>query len=235
MRRYAQASFMNILFDLDGTLTDPQTGILACLRHALATLQHPIPDDPSLRQLIGPPLREGLSHLLGCRLEDPLVDAAIIAYRDRFSTVGLFENRLYDGILDALTALASHGPMFVVTSKPRVFAERIVAHFGLDCHIQAVYGSELDGSRSDKGDLIAHTLAQSTLAAAETVMVGDRRYDIIGALRHQVLPVGVLWGYGSYEELVEAGSQHLLRHPSDLATLPYLLREHGGSKAPCQC
>lgn len=223
---------MNILLDLDGTLTDPQAGILACLRHALATLQQPIPDDYRLRQLIGPPLREGMGHLLGRLPEDPLVEAAITAYRDRFSTVGLFENRLYDGILDALAALAPHGPMFVVTSKPRVFAERIVIHFGLDRHIQVVYGSELDDTRSDKGDLIAHVLAQTNLAATETVMVGDRRYDIIGALRHQVIPVGVLWGYGSQEELTQAGSQHLLRQPSDLATLPYRLSPNVGGSTP---
>jgi phosphoglycolate phosphatase len=109
--------------------------------------------------------------------------------------------------------------LYVVTSKPRVFAERIVTHFGLGDYLQTVYGSELDGTRSDKGDLIAYALEQSGLAAAETVMVGDRRYDIIGALRHQVWPVGVLWGYGSRQELVQAGSQQLLHHPSDLATL----------------
>jgi phosphoglycolate phosphatase len=210
---------MNILLDLDGTLTDPQEGILACLRHALDTIHQPIPDDDTLRLLMGPPLREGISHLLHCPAEDPWVDAAITAYRDRFSTVGLFENRLYDGILDALAMLVSHGPLFVVTSKPRVFAERIVAHFGLDAYVQEVYGSELDGTRSDKGDLIAHALAQSGLAASETVMVGDRRYDIIGALRQQVWPVGVLWGYGSRQELIQAGGQQLLDHPSDLATL----------------
>jgi phosphoglycolate phosphatase len=210
---------MNVLFDLDGTLTDPQEGILACLRHALSTVGQPIPDDDTLRLLIGPPLREGISHLLHCSVEDPLVEAAITAYRERFSTVGLFENRLYDGIIEALSALATQGVLYVVTSKPRVFAERIVTHFGLGDYLQTVYGSELDGTRSDKGDLIAYALEQSGLAAAETVMVGDRRYDIIGALRHQVWPVGVLWGYGSRQELVQAGSQQLLHHPSDLATL----------------
>ncbi len=210
---------MNVLFDLDGTLTDPQEGILACLRHALSTVGQPIPDDDTLRLLIGPPLREGISHLLHCPAEDPLVEAAITAYRERFSTVGLFENRLYDGIVEALSALATQGVLYVVTSKPRVFAERIVTHFGLGDYLQTVYGSELDGTRSDKGDLIAYALEQSGLAAAETVMVGDLRYDIIGALRHQVWPVGVLWGYGSRQELVQAGSQQLLHHPSDLATL----------------
>lgn len=210
---------MNILFDLDGTLTDPQVGILACLRHALRTVHQPIPDDHALRALIGPPLREGISQLLGHPPEDPLVEATITAYRDRFSTVGLFENRLYDGILDGLAALVPQGPLLVVTSKPRVFAEQIVAHFGLDRYIQTIYGSELDGTRSDKGDLIAYALAQSGLVAAETVMVGDRHYDIRGARRHRVKPVGVLWGYGSRQELIQAGSHHLLHQPRDLATL----------------
>lgn len=209
---------MNILFDLDGTLTDPQEGILACLRHALNALDQPIPDDDTLRLLIGPPLRQGMSQLLHCPADDPWVDAAITAYRDRFSTVGLFENRLYDGILDALSALTAQASLYVVTSKPRVFAERIVAHFGLGRYIQTVYGSDLDGTRSDKGDLIAYALEQSGLAAAETVMVGDRRYDIMGALRHRVWPVGVLWGYGSRQELIQAGGQWLLEHPSDLLT-----------------
>ncbi|QQE65039.1 HAD family hydrolase [Leptolyngbya sp. BL0902] len=210
---------MNLLFDLDGTLTDPHTGIVACLQHALTVIDHPIPDTDALTALIGPPLRQGLSQLLQCPPESPLVDAAIAAYRERFAAVGLFENRLYDGIPTILDTLAARHRLFVVTSKPRIFAERIVTHFGLASYFQAVYGSELDGTRSDKGDLIAHALSQSRLAAADTVMIGDRQYDIIGALRHQVLPVGVLWGYGSRQELIQAGSHHLLQHPRELTTL----------------
>ncbi|MEB3289604.1 MAG: HAD hydrolase-like protein [Leptolyngbya sp.] len=211
---------MNFLFDLDGTLTDPHTGIVACLQHALTVVDQPIPATDVLTALIGPPLRQGFSQILHCPPEDPLVDAAIAAYRDRFATVGLFENQLYDGIPAALATLVAHGDLFVVTSKPRIFAERIVAHFGLAAYFQVIYGSELDGTRSDKGELIAHVLVQSGLAAADTVMIGDRQYDILGARRHQVLPVGVLWGYGSRQELIQAGSRHLLSHPRQLATLP---------------
>lgn len=209
----------NILFDLDGTLTDSRPGIVACMQHALTTLGYPTPASLEFNPLIGPPLREGLSHLLHLPPQDPQVDQAIEIYRDRFATVGLFENQVYPDIPKGLAALATQHRLFVATSKPRIFAERIIEHFGLSAYFCAVYGSELDGRLAHKGDLIAHILDQAGLRPQETVMVGDRHHDVAGALQNQVFPVGVLWGYGSAAELRQAGVQRLLQAPLELPQL----------------
>ena len=119
-----------------------------------------------------------------------------------------------------MTTLQERGArLFVATSKPRAFAERILAHFGLQEYFYAIHGSELDGTRSDKGDLIAHVLKAESLSPGLTVMVGDRAYDILGAKAHGVFPVGVLWGYGSYDELVAAGAAALCAQPETLGRI----------------
>ena len=209
---------MNILFDLDGTLTDPREGIVACIKHGLASLGEPSPRDSDLERFIGPPLHDTFARLLsgdGARIE-----AAIQAYRERFATLGLFENTVYSGIPEVLESLGALGAeLFVATSKPQVFAEQILAHFGLAKHFKEVFGSELSGVRSDKGELIGHALATARLRSDDTVMVGDREHDVRGARRNHVRAVGVLWGYGSREELTAAGAERLLEQPSDLGAL----------------
>lgn len=211
---------VNIFFDLDGTLTDPREGIVACIRHALTCLRQPSPDDAALALFIGPPLRDAFRELLPADHGDDAIEAAVTAYRDRFSTVGIFENGVFDGIPDVLENLSRRGArLFVVTSKPHVFATQVLEHFGLATHFAAVYGSELDGARSDKGELIAHALKKEGLNAADTVMVGDRRHDVVGALTNGVRPAGVLWGYGSADELAGAGARWLFRAPSDMLQL----------------
>jgi phosphoglycolate phosphatase len=205
---------VNVLFDLDGTLTDPREGIVACIQHALASLLRPVPDESALLKFIGPPLRDCFRELLG---SDDGVEAAVAAYRDRFRAVGMLENAVYEGIPEALATLRTRGArLYVATSKPRVFAERILEHFDLAKHFTATYGSELDGTRSDKRELIAHVLAESRLSPHSTVMVGDRSHDVLGARANAVLPVGVLWGYGSREELTAAGAERLCVDPSEL-------------------
>ena len=127
----------------------------------------------------------------------------------------MFENSVYPGIHSALTALRGSGAaLFVATSKPQVFAKRIMEHFGLMDYFSAVYGSELDGTRSNKSDLIAHVLKSESLSPNETAMVGDRAHDIVGANAHGVFPIGVLWGYGSYDELIAAGATTLCTQPA---------------------
>jgi len=211
---------VNVLFDLDGTLTDSRGGIVACLGHALRSLGQPVPAEEVLGRLIGPPLGATFRELLGPRGDVSTVEAAIAAYRERYSSVGLFEGLVYEGIPEALAALSSRGArLFLATSKPRVFAERILEHFDLARHFNAIHGSELDGRLAEKGDLVGHVLASSRLSAAETLMVGDRRHDIIGALQNDVVPVGALWGYGSEDELVAAGATRLLREPREAAGL----------------
>jgi phosphoglycolate phosphatase len=171
-------------------------------------------------KFIGPPLRDSFRELLATTADDERVDAAIAFYRDRFASQGMFENRVYEGIPRALTGLLSRGAaLFVATSKPRVYALRILEHFGLSGCFREIYGSELDGLRSEKSDLIAHVLSEARLRAEDTFMVGDRHHDIAGALRTSVFPVGVLWGYGSREELTEAGARRLIENPGELLQL----------------
>lgn len=132
----------------------------------------------------------------------------------------MFENAVYDGIPDVLAELTSRKvSLFVATSKPHVYARRILEHFGLAEFFRGIYGSELDGTRSSKGELIAHVVSVARLRAAETCMVGDRHHDITGALHSGVLPVGVLWGYGSRSELAEAGAARLIEEPRELGRL----------------
>lgn len=212
---------MNVLLDLDGTLTDPREGIVGCIKYALNELAHSCPGDSELARYIGPPLQETFSTLLSS--SDPArINTAIALYRERFAVTGMFENAVYPGIAEALSDLRELGAvLYVATSKPQVYAVKIVEHFGLHEFFRAVYGSELDGTRSNKADLIAHILKTEALSPGSTCMVGDRLHDVIGAKANSVFPVGVLWGYGSRDELVAAGAAALCESP---ATLQSVLR-----------
>jgi phosphoglycolate phosphatase len=206
---------MNVLIDLDGTLTDPREGILNCIKHALAGLGDPCPSDAQLERYIGPPLQQTFEGLFGAG--SPKVQAAIALYRQRFAAVGMFENRVYAGIPEMLAGLTGLGADLVVaTSKPTVFAERILEHFGLARHFDAVFGSELDGTRSSKAELIRHILEARSIAPAGACMIGDREHDMRGAKENSVRGIGVLWGYGSRAELIDAGAFAVCERPKDL-------------------
>jgi phosphoglycolate phosphatase len=171
-------------------------------------------------RFIGPPLRDAFAELLRTESDSDSVETAVAIYRERYTTVGLFENAVYEDIPRAVALLSERGArLFVATSKPTVYAERIVEHFEIARYFDRVYGSELDGRLSDKGELIAHALSASSLSSADTIMVGDRRHDVLGALKNHVLPVGVLWGYGSRQELVTAGAEKLMKEPNELSEL----------------
>lgn len=201
-----------IYFDLDGTLTDPKPGITRSIQYALKTLGQAVPTEDELTWCIGPPLHASLKKLTGT---DELADRALLLYRERFSDVGLFENEAYGGIEETLSALAATSPrMFVATSKPRVFAERIIDHFGLRRYFVRVFGSELDGTRVDKGDLLAYALDEEGVDPRTSVMIGDRSHDVVGARRNGMTAIGVLYGYGSEAELRDAGAHHICAaHP----------------------
>lgn len=202
-----------ILFDLDGTLTDPKVGITRSIRHALSAFMADVPEEDALMWCIGPPLLGSFETLVGAR-DAP---AALALYRERFGDVGLFENALYPAIPAALHRLRHAGHrLFVATSKPTVYARRIVAHFGLSVYFEDVCGAELDGRRSDKAELIAWILAQKRVAPAEATMVGDRRHDIVGARANGLRAIGVLYGYGTEEELRAAGAHALCATPDAL-------------------
>jgi phosphoglycolate phosphatase len=205
-----------VLFDLDGTLTDPREGITRSIAHALERMGVEAPPLDALTFAIGPPLRMSLARLLG-RDDAESVERAIAHYRERFADVGLFENTPYDGIAQALASVkASGAAMIVCTSKPRVYAKRIVEHFGLHVHFDAIHGCELDGTREDKRELMEYLLPRHGIAPAAAAMVGDRGADMRAARHHGLHAIGALWGYGSERELLEHGAHRLCAHPAAL-------------------
>jgi len=201
-----------IYFDLDGTLTDPKPGITRSIQYALQKLDHPtMPTEDELTWCIGPPLRASFVRLLGAETS---ADLAVSYYRERFSDVGLYENGVYDGIGEVLTKLCASGHrLFVATSKPHVFAERIIDHFGLRDHFERVFGSELDGTRVDKSHLLEYALKQASVDPAKTLMIGDRSHDMVGAKNNGMKGIGVLYGYGTRDELLDAGAHHVCATP----------------------
>jgi phosphoglycolate phosphatase len=204
-----------ICFDLDGTLSDPKLGITRSIQHALRELGRSVPTADDLTWCIGPPLLGSFKKLLGSRKE---AENALLLYRERFRKTGIYENELYPGIAAALSGLKSSGHrMFVATSKPKAFADRIIEYFGLSPYFEAIYGSELDGARSDKSELLAWVVALERLSPAETVMVGDRSHDIAAGRKNGMATLGVLYGYGTRAELLEAGADDLCQSPVDLA------------------
>ncbi|HEX8852399.1 MAG TPA: HAD hydrolase-like protein [Pyrinomonadaceae bacterium] len=206
----------NVLFDLDGTLTDPFDGITNCLRYALEKLGRPCPASSELSIYIGPPLRENFAALLGSD-EPEVVERAVSLYRERFSGLGLYENAIYPGVPSMLADLrrASYN-LFVATSKMRAFAEKIVEHFGLGSYFVEVCGAEPDGRFDDKGELLRDLLKRRALLPTETLMVGDRKHDVWAAKRNGVRSLGVTYGYGSAEELREAGADGVCDSPSSV-------------------
>ena len=201
-----------IYFDLDGTLTDPKPGITGSIQYALKKLGKSVPSQDELTWCIGPPLHASLKALTGT---DALADQALLLYRERFSEVGLFENAPYPGIHDTLAAIAASGArIFVATSKPAVYASRIVDHFGLKPYFERVFGSELDGTRVDKRDLLRYALAEAEVDPRQAIMIGDRSHDVVGARTNGMTAIGVLYGYGSEAELRDAGAHHICAaHP----------------------
>jgi phosphoglycolate phosphatase len=193
-----------VLFDLDGTLTDPKVGITRSIQHALRKRGRPVPDADSLESFIGPPLEQSFRERFAMSPDD--ARQAVADYREYFADTGLFENAVYPGIPELLQSLRAGGVrLALATSKPTPFAERILAHFALAPHFSAVVGSFLDGRRVEKRELIAAALATLDGVDRERVAhVGDRRHDIEGARANGVVAIAVGWGYGSRDELLAA-------------------------------
>lgn len=208
-----------ILFDLDGTLTDPGLGITNAVAHALRRFGIPVPPRTELYKFIGPPLVDSFMEYYGMTKEQ--ADTAVVYYREHYRDTGLFENVVYDGIDAMLAHLTAAGKTPVLaTSKPEVFARRILAHFDLDGYFPFVAGATLDGSLSTKGDVIAHAL---NLCQPEdlrrVVMVGDRKHDILGAKENGLDSIGVLYGYGDRPELEQAGATYIAPTVAELEAL----------------
>ncbi|MCG8378491.1 MAG: HAD hydrolase-like protein [Proteobacteria bacterium] len=202
----------DIFFDLDGTLTDPKVGLTKSIQFALTELDVAPPSSDDLTWCIGPPLLDSFRTLVGTDLAPRALDL----YRDRFSEIGWRENEICPGVAKMLEHLvrAEHR-LYVATSKPRIFATRIVEHFELAHFLVGVFGSELDGSRSDKSELLRFAVSK-VCPETRSVMVGDRAHDIVGARSNDMTAIGVTWGSGSERELATAGADVLVRNPDEL-------------------
>ena len=192
--------FENILFDLDGTLTDSKEGIVNSILYALEKLDIQEKHIEELDNFIGPPLRE--TFMTRYKLPDELTEKAMNFYRDYFSERGLFENKVYPGINELLQYLSSlKYRLFVATSKPTLYAGKILKHFNLDHYFTDIVGCNLDNTRTDKTEIISHILSVYSLSPQSSVMIGDRKHDLIGAKNNSVISIAVTYGYGSGEEL----------------------------------
>jgi phosphoglycolate phosphatase len=180
----------------------------------MESLGRPLPPDHDYGANIGPPIRAVLTSL--CGDDEGLQARALAAYRERFAEVGLFENRVYPGIEPMLKRLGASFRLYVCTSKPAVYATRIVEHFGLNPFFAGVYGCELDGTRGSKGELIRWLLERENIAPERALMIGDRSHDVLGAAENGVPAAAVLWGYGSEDELRGAGCRLTFARPDDL-------------------
>jgi phosphoglycolate phosphatase len=188
------------------------------VRYALAAMGQPALDDETLGRFIGPPLLDSFRDF--CGFDPAQVTVAITAYREYYATDGQYDNSVYDGIPELLTSLRDAGrTLAVATSKAQVFAESILDHFGLTGYFATIVGSELDGRRTAKADIITEALARLARPTAGTVMIGDRSHDVRGAVTVGVGSIGVLWGYGDDAELSSAGADALAATPPDLLGL----------------
>lgn len=198
-----------VFFDLDGTLTDPREGIVGSLRYALDGLDLPAPDDDVLSNCIGPPLLQSLQGIVGVEL----APRALELYRERFDDRGWRENAVYPDVTAVLSRLRTERrSLFVATSKPLVFAKRILNYFNLDSYFDRVFGSELDGTRADKRELLRYALEEVNPHEG-ALMVGDRKHDVLGAHANAIEAVGVTYGYGSRRELTDAGADLIVDTP----------------------
>ena len=190
-----------ILFDLDGTLTDPKIGITKSVQYALEKNDIEVESIRELEKFIGPPLKDSFMQFYS--FDDQRAVEAIEHYREYFKDKGIYENEVYKGIEALLCKLRSKGCIIAVaTSKPTVFAKRIIEYFSLEKYFDIVVGSNLDGTRVDKAVIISFTINKLKIEELEqTVMIGDRKHDIIGALKNNVDSIGVVYGYGTLEEL----------------------------------
>lgn len=198
-----------LLFDLDGTITDSETGITRCVAYALNYLGIQVNDLRELSPFIGPPLLDSFKDFYN--FTDEQATVAVAKYRERYADKGILENELYPGIEELLADAQKNGKTVILaTSKPEIFAKRILDHFGLSDYFSFVAGSGLDGSLHTKTDVINYILQSNQITNLESVvMIGDRKHDIIGAKNVGIDSIGVLYGFGDYKELSDAGADHI--------------------------
>lgn len=205
-----------ILFDLDGTLTNPEMGITNCVMYALEKFGIKENDREKLHPFIGPPLTYSFHNFYGLSEEES--KQAVAFYRERFSVKGLYENEVYVGVPEMLQNLKEQGKKLVIaTSKPEEYTIKILKHFDLYKYFDFVAGATMDGSRGEKADIITYALESCNIEdKSQAVMVGDRKYDILGAKENGLDSIGVLFGFGEYEELTNAGATYIVESVEDI-------------------
>ena len=209
------------IFDLDGTITDSGTGIINSIRYALEKYGLPVPEEKVLRTFIGPPLKEQFQAVCGLNEEESarMVDA----YREYYTEKGIFEKSVYSGVPEMLERLKESGArILMATAKPEKFAKRIAEHFDFAKYFEFIGGACMDGRRTDKYDVIEYVLDSCGISEEEkkdAVMIGDRSHDMIGAAKAGLHSLGVLYGYGSREELASAGAAMTAETPGDICSI----------------
>lgn len=209
------------IFDLDGTITDSGPGIINSIRYALEKYGLPVPEEKVLRTFIGPPLKEQFQAVCGLNEEESarMVDA----YREYYTEKGIFENSVYSGVPEMLERLKESGArILMATAKPEKFAKRIAEHFNFAKYFEFIGGACMDGRRTDKYDVIEYVLDSCGISEEEkkdAVMIGDRSHDMIGAAKAGLHSLGVLYGYGSREELASAGAAMTAETPGDICSI----------------
>lgn len=212
-------NYTHILFDLDGTLTDSSEGIINCVIEAFSKFGIEIKDRNELKCFIGPPLAQTFHSYYG--LDEEQTKEAIQFFRKRYEVTGLFENRLYDGIAEALSYLKSNGKtLMMATSKPYVFAEKILEHFNIRQYFDFISGATMDEKRVEKEEVIKYIIdTYPDLDRSKMLMVGDTKYDILGAKQFSIDSMGVLYGFGTKKELEDAGAEYIVATPLELKTI----------------
>ena len=210
--------YKTILFDLDGTLTDPGLGITNSVAYALKKYGIEVENRQSLYSFIGPPLNDSFKKYYG--FSDEKAMEAIWCYREYFADKGLYENEVYEGVEQLLGKIKESGRKIVLaTSKPEQFAERILEHFDLIKYFDVVAGASMDEKRNKKGDVIKYAMEKGGFTSDGAVMIGDREHDVFGAKENGVDTIGVLYGYGSRDELEKAGAMHIAQTVEDIFAL----------------
>ena len=204
-----------ILYDLDGTLTDPRVGITKSIEYALAHFGIDVENLNELTKFIGPPLRDTFREYYS--FSDSDVKVAVNKFQEYFAEQGLYENIIYDGIAEMLRAQYEDGRKIVLaTSKPQVFAHKVLEQFEIDKYFELIVGSELSGERSDKAEVIKYAVDTLAINPHDAIMIGDRKYDVIGSRAHGIDSIGVLYGYSSKGELREAGANYIVETVEEL-------------------
>lgn len=209
-------NFEYILFDLDGTITDSGEGITKSVQYALKSFGISVDNLEDLNKFIGPPLKDSFKKYYN--FDDEKAELGLKKYREYYADKGIFENNLYDGIVELLDTLVKNNKKIILaTSKPEVYAKQILKYFKIDKYFNFVAGSDFEETRVKKGDVIKYALEGAKVSElSKVIMVGDREHDIIGAKENNIKSIGVLYGYGDVVELTQARAEYIVKTPNEL-------------------